>query len=454
MNQKVSIIIRTFNEEDWIGHCLESVFEQDYNNYEVIIVDNKSSDNTIRISKTFPIKKIVSIKKYLPGKSLNAGIKYADGKYLVFLSSHCIPRNNNWLKSLIKNFNNKKIAGVYGRQVPTAFSKPNDVRDLYITFGLDKRIQKKDYFFHNANSAIRMDLWKKYPFDEKLTNIEDRAWAKVITSNGYHLVYEPKAEVFHSHGIHQNQKIDRSHSTIKVLKSIEKFDDNNFLPRSMNPDNINVTAFIPFNKSLYNKDKNRLNNFLSYLKNKKHISKKYLLTDTNLPRSIVEPEFSILKKPNSLNSKNASLGKLLHWALNEINNNSEYPDYILYMNPDYVVRPDNAVQRLVEEACFKGLDSIVYGYKEYSNYFIYNDEKYEYDSFADSLLSKDEKKPVYKGLYGIGCLTKPKIIRSEKLMAKSNIGIIPISNFLHTLRLSKKGMDKIIASLSFGEKYY
>ena len=55
---KVSIIVRTKNEERWIGHCLKSIYEQNYPSFEVIIVDNKSTDNTLEIAKRFPIKKL------------------------------------------------------------------------------------------------------------------------------------------------------------------------------------------------------------------------------------------------------------------------------------------------------------------------------------------------------------------------------------------------------------
>ena len=439
-----SIIIRTKNEEDWIGHCLEAIINQSYKNYEIIIVDNQSSDNTVEIAKSFSVKKIVSIKQYLPGKSLNAGIRVADGDYLVFISSHCVPRNNNWLKCLLANFNNRKIAGVYGRQVPTAFSKPNDIRDLYITFGLDKRIQTKDYFFHNANSAIRKDLWETYPFDEKLTNIEDRVWAKQITEKGYKLIYEPEAEVFHSHGIHQDQKVERANSTIKVLKSIEKFDDNDFIPKSMHPNNINISLFVPITKKLLNENSKIIVDFLSYLKDVKKIKNRYLLVDVGFQLEEIDSSYNIIQKPLSLDSEKASLGELLKWSLNELNDKHNFPDYILYLNPDYVFRPKNAVDRLIEEACFKGLDSVVYGYRDYSNYFIYNDENQAYKSFGDNLLDKKDKRPIFKSLYGLGCLTKPKVIRTGKLISKSNIGIIPVKDYRYTLRYSKKGMKKII----------
>ena len=48
---KVSIIVRTRNEERWISQCLSAIEKQSYKNHEVILVDNDSSDNTVEIAK-------------------------------------------------------------------------------------------------------------------------------------------------------------------------------------------------------------------------------------------------------------------------------------------------------------------------------------------------------------------------------------------------------------------
>ena len=55
MKDLVSIIIRSKDEEKWIGSCLKSIFNQNYNNFEVILVDNYSKDKTISIAKKFNI---------------------------------------------------------------------------------------------------------------------------------------------------------------------------------------------------------------------------------------------------------------------------------------------------------------------------------------------------------------------------------------------------------------
>ena len=98
----ISIIIRTKNEERWIKICLNKIFEQTYKKFELIIVDNFSTDNTLQKIKSYKISKIIKIKEFLPGKAINMGAKIAEGKYLIILSAHCIPTNNLWLENYVK----------------------------------------------------------------------------------------------------------------------------------------------------------------------------------------------------------------------------------------------------------------------------------------------------------------------------------------------------------------
>ena len=85
---KVSIIVRTHNEEFWISHCLEAIFLQDFEKFEVILVDNNSTDNTIEIAKRYPISEIVYIDEFFPGKAINGGVRVSSGDYIVCISSH------------------------------------------------------------------------------------------------------------------------------------------------------------------------------------------------------------------------------------------------------------------------------------------------------------------------------------------------------------------------------
>ena len=221
MQNLVSIIIRTLNESKHISLCLNAIKNQTYTNYEVIIVDSGSIDDTVERALSIMDCKVLNCVQddYFPGVSLNLGCEKSNGDYLVFLSAHCIPCDENWLLNLINPFyNNPNLAGVYGRQLPLPHSKPEDVRDLLITFGSEDKLQKIDSFFHNANSAISKVIWKKFNFDENTKNIEDRIWANAVISDNHEIFYSSNSKVFHFHGIHQFGNINRLTSTNKVIK--------------------------------------------------------------------------------------------------------------------------------------------------------------------------------------------------------------------------------------------
>jgi len=208
----VSIIIRTYNEEKWIGECLRNVFSQKFNNnLECIIIDSDSTDRTVEIAKQFDVK-IFNLPKdaFSFGKGINYGIEKSSGEYIVILSAHAIPLNKNWLYKLIRNFNDKKVAGVYGRQIPLPDCNPVDARDILKCYGLEKKIQTTEFFFSNANAAIRRSVWKEVPFDEKVPAAEDQLWAKEVITRGFKIIYEPEAIVMHSHNETLEQRYIRA----------------------------------------------------------------------------------------------------------------------------------------------------------------------------------------------------------------------------------------------------
>jgi len=61
------------------------------------------------------------------------------------------------------------------------------------------KVDMNTIFFSNANSAIRKEIWEKYPFDDSLIMSEDQEWAKKVLLAGYKIVYAPEAAVYHSH---------------------------------------------------------------------------------------------------------------------------------------------------------------------------------------------------------------------------------------------------------------
>lgn len=86
--KEISIIIVTFNSNQCIEYCLDSIFNQGFKDYEVIVVDNASKDSTKLILKNcFPNIKLVENTQNLGfSKALNQGIAAADGKFILCLN--------------------------------------------------------------------------------------------------------------------------------------------------------------------------------------------------------------------------------------------------------------------------------------------------------------------------------------------------------------------------------
>jgi 2-desacetyl-2-hydroxyethyl bacteriochlorophyllide A dehydrogenase len=198
---ETSIVIRTFNEVKHIGNLLEGIQNQQYKNFEIVIVDSGSTDGTLEIAQKYPVRIIkIESRDFTFGYALNVGCEASQGNYLVFVSGHVIPTHDLWLTNLIKPFQNERRAMVYGKQVGNERSKFSERIDFKRLFGTRPINSKKLLTYaNNANSAIRKSLWEETKFDEHLFGLEDIDWARKVIEKGYRVYYEPTAPVYHIH---------------------------------------------------------------------------------------------------------------------------------------------------------------------------------------------------------------------------------------------------------------
>ena len=96
---RFSIIIPNYNKEEYVRETLESIFNQTYKNFEVIVVDDGSTDKSIEIIKEFDIKLFHTNRKRAGG-ARNVGIDNATGDYIIFLDSDDYFTNNTVLERL------------------------------------------------------------------------------------------------------------------------------------------------------------------------------------------------------------------------------------------------------------------------------------------------------------------------------------------------------------------
>lgn len=112
-NYKISIITVVKNDEKNIEKTIKSVLNQSYKNYEHIIIDGKSSDNTIKIIRKFKKVKLISKKDKNLWEALNTGIKISKGEIIGVLNSKDVYYENA-LQIVNNYFNKNKIDFLFG----------------------------------------------------------------------------------------------------------------------------------------------------------------------------------------------------------------------------------------------------------------------------------------------------------------------------------------------------
>lgn len=216
----VSIIIRTMNEGKFIESTLETVREQDFGgDFEILVVDSGSTDSTLEIVKKYDVKLLqIPQEEFTYGRSLNIGASNAKGEFIGNLSAHALPKGRRWLKHLIAGFQDRDVAGVYGKQLSIGRLNPFEALRNELFFGQEKKTfnmknkeMLKGIHFSNSNCAVRKEVWQRFRFDEEAPWAEDILWSKEVIEAGFSLSYAPNAAVYHTHAV----SISKAYRTAK-----------------------------------------------------------------------------------------------------------------------------------------------------------------------------------------------------------------------------------------------
>jgi len=206
----ISIIIPTYNAQNYLEKLLNILSLQSIKDYELIIIDSSSKDNTVEIAKKYT-NKVISIpqSEFDHGGTRTKAAKIAKGDILVFLTQDALPCNEFTIEKIIKIFKNQLVGAAYGKQVPyeetSLFGKHlrkfNYTDNSYIRdksniskFGL-KTAFLSDSFAAYRKSSLKSIGWFK---DGLILGEDTYAGAKMIL-NDISLVYVSDAKVYHSH---------------------------------------------------------------------------------------------------------------------------------------------------------------------------------------------------------------------------------------------------------------
>ena len=241
MDARISVIIPTKNAGAEFRRTLEMIFAQQVPYpFEVIVVDSGSQDDTLDICHEFPVRLLrIPPRSFNHGATRNYAISQAQGEFIVLTVQDAIPADAGWMDALVRNLiDDPEVAGAYGRQLPrpdSSYLAKQRNRLWYKRLG-DKRIvhQIADLIeldaltieekrlvvrFDNVNGCIRRSVWEQYQFPPYMY-AEDIGWALEVLRAGYKIVYDPTAQVLHSHDRGLDYELRRAYIDAKVVAGI------------------------------------------------------------------------------------------------------------------------------------------------------------------------------------------------------------------------------------------
>ncbi len=202
----VSVVVPTRNCERTIAACLDSLMALDFSSFEIIMVDDGSTDGTRQIISRYPVR-VVSGPKRGAYAARNSGVECAVGEIVAFTDTDCIV-DREWLKNLVKHYSDQRIGGVGGSVQPLSF---NTVVGQFLSLGEQEIIHSRvctnlrdhDVGFMTSSlgsgnmsfrKAVLMEL---KGFSEDMIKCGDYEMCWRAQRAGYDLIYEPEAKTYH-----------------------------------------------------------------------------------------------------------------------------------------------------------------------------------------------------------------------------------------------------------------
>lgn len=325
MKYDISVIIPVFNTEQYISRAIDSVLNQNFNSFEIIIVNDGSTDDSREILETYSKKyeniKVIHKENEGLGFARNTGLSYAEGEYILFLDSDDYIDKDTLEKVYnraintnadITVFNMRKVRELDNSIIEEQFLRLNDEVVNIKKIGINKYF--KDYFFpyihgHEAcNKLYKNDLLKRSQvlFDKNdeicsedlLFNLKLIPFLQTIASIN---------ESFYNYVQRENSLMNtpyRKNLNYRFTNLINIFNDyiNQFKNINLNNE-ISVLNYNLLNSILYNESQKYGNKVSIYLKELKYMTKNSKVFKNTLKNIIYSKQCEELLIANNIKRK-------------------------------------------------------------------------------------------------------------------------------------------------------
>ena len=251
----VSVLICVKNAEKYIGYCIDSLLNQTYTEFEIVVIEEfDSTDKTQNIIEAFKDKRIQYFrndKRLGISKSRNRSVRCAKGTYLFFTDGDCVV-SRDWIEEGLKLLKQTDCAGVEGKSY-------NVSKEYKPTFS-DHIYKMNRYEFMTNNIAYKRRFVERVGgFDERYSFHEDRDLALRIQKYG-EIKFNPNMNVFvQQETLTPKELIKRSNALKNKVFLFKRFGERDFMMwRIVEPLSLAKILFPPliFSSLIFKKFKN------------------------------------------------------------------------------------------------------------------------------------------------------------------------------------------------------
>ncbi len=277
-----TVVIPLFNKSNYISNTLESVLAQTFLDFEIIIVEDCSSDASLEIVSAIRSSKIQIIEHQINkglSASRNTGIKNASSKYIAFLDADDVwkPDYLKTIYALIKKFPECKLFATNYEEI-----YPNQLSLLPTTKLINKEKESivRDFFESNLSQhiycccslCVDKSVFETIGYyDEKITYGEDVDF-NIRANNSFKLAYSTKVLV--SYILYTENQITNTHLKNKTITNFNDYE-------SLGATNSSLKKYLDFNRYIMAKHYKMEGDFKSYRKIKSEISNNPTISGLN-----------------------------------------------------------------------------------------------------------------------------------------------------------------------------
>jgi GT2 family glycosyltransferase len=193
-NPLVTVNILSYNRKNELRKTLTKVFDQNYKNIEVIVVDNASADGTQEMMKTeFPHVQLIESKKNRGISGWNEGFKVAKGKYIMTLDDDSYPSDNAIVRG-IEEFSKEEGLGIITFNVHNTYTNTSETKDFFL---------QNPYFFHGCGAMFRKSVIDQVGKFNELIFIyyHELDYSARVYNAGYKIKYLSDFLVYHEQSL-------------------------------------------------------------------------------------------------------------------------------------------------------------------------------------------------------------------------------------------------------------